>query len=328
MKTPFLALIATLTVGFLPVSQAENEVSAPVASTKPIFGTSAEECSKRINQIMNLYPSFVVYADIRKDTLDEEVLELKLSDWNESALDAFYPALFNCQNWQSISDWSALVKTKLPIYIAEKQKNALLADRLNKADTSAGVSLSCMDGLDYPLPSRGRYTQTNDTTDYSVYQPMNIQFRKDFAQYTDADYSFVRQKLAACASVIDDFTTSTGNPVADSTKLRKLSTDIAGWGSFQTKLIGEQNVATAAAEASQLKKTEEDRRKNNPTFIERVAGYLKGVGTIGFLLSLAMVPRKDARFKTGVKNNAKIPGWVWITFAVSIGMILLGGVIG
>lgn len=321
MKTPLLALIAIFTVGFLSASQAENEVSAPVASTKSLFGVSSEDCSTRMQEVGRLHPNYVVYPDIRKDTLDEEILGLKLSDWNDSALDAFYPALFNCKEWQFFLDRNAIVKIKLPVYIAEKQKNALLAEHLNKADTSAGVSLSCMDGLDYPLPSRGRNT-------YSVYEPMNMQFGKNFAQYTDADYSFVRQKLAACASVIDDFTARTGITVADSAKLRKLSVDMAGWGSFQTELIGEQSAATAAAEASQLKKAEEDRRKNNPTIVERLAGYLVGVGTIGLLLSLAMVPKKDARFKTGVKNNEKTPGWVRVTGAASICLILLGGFMG
>lgn len=326
MKTPFLALIAILTVGFLPVSQAENEVSAPVASTKPIFGVSPSECNQRINDVMNLRAAKGGGAsDLLNYIPDEEIFGLKLSAWNDGAIDEFYHAFLRCTDSKGfIDDYTPIIKNKLPSYIAEKRENSVISAQLNKAAVSAGISLSCVDALNYNYSLKYQAKAENP----GGFLPSDNLFGKDFIQYTDADYAFVRQKLSECANLIDSISAKIGSSFADNSKLTKLNADMAGWGAIQTKLIGEQNVANAAAEASQLKKTEEDRRTNNPTISERVAGYLKGVGTIGFLLSLAMVPRKDGRFKTGVKNNAKMPGWVWITFAVSIGMILLGGVMG
>lgn len=327
MKRYVLALLATIAVGFQSNTRAENEVSIPASIGKPLFGVSANDCDKRINEILHFGPSYSTLPDIRKDSLSDEVLGLKLSDWTNAALDEFYPALFNCQAWRYLGSFTASVQAKLPVYIAQKQKNAMLAEQLNKLDSSAGVSLSCMNGLDYQLPSPGRFKHSDDTTDYSVYQPMNILFGKDFGQYTDADYTFVRQKLATCTTVIDDFPSTTGQPIADSAKLKKLSADMDGWHVIQSRRVQEQTAANAAAEAVNLKVAEAERKKNSPSASEKIGKYISSAGLVGFFLTIAMMPKTDKRYKTGLKGNEKVRRWHIVTFIVSFALIILGNLL-
>lgn len=335
MKLSYLALLATLTLGLLPTSRAQNNVAVSAETTTPLFDVSGNACYYRMQALDELTSrgfkdKAVDLSYIRDYRADEKVLGLEISAWDEHAFEAFYAALQTCTEPESMrlawdDKYIDTVNSKLPTYIAEKRENTRVAVQMLKIASSDGVSFSCIDAINYPLKSKGKIGGYKNEENYL---PFDKIFGKDFVQYTDGDYAFVRQKLADCVSLIESTSAKTGNIIADTSKLKKLEGDMASWNKIQSEQIVTEDAAKAAREQEQRQKAEGERRKNDPSFFEKIADYLGKFGVVGVIVSGIALPKKDGRFKNGYKNNATTPGWVLPTMIGSIAMIFLGWVLG
>lgn len=346
MKLVRFALMATLAVGLARPSWAQNEAPAPAAAGTALFDVSNNACYARLHELdeggwarprakgesrTGSHGAFVFkQKDLRQYKPDPPVFGLPLSGWNDRVLEQFYLALQVCTEPAGMKlvwgdKFLAAVKAELPIHIEEVRENQRIADQMNTVSSSAGIGLSCIDALDYPLQSKAR---GSGHTDEENYLPFAETFGKDFIGFTEKDYAFIRQKLADCDSVIASGSAQTGLPVGDISKLKKLTADMAGWTTIQAEQTTLHNAQAAAADAAQRQVIETDRRKNNPSFFEKFGDYLFKVGIFGFIGSGMLLAKKDGRFRTGYKNNKTTPAWVSNTLWCSLAMVLLGGFLG
>ena len=313
-------------------AQEVRQDDAAIADTATLFDTSGAACYHRLKGLGDLkqkgFASGSAWDEIGSYKADAKLFGVPTDAWDEPTAIDFFASLDICTEDPTMrSIWDAAfllhVQQKFPLYLAEKKRHLAAARRYHEVATSqTGMAVACFDLLRYPATPGADGTR--------VFFPFEQTLGKKFLDFTDDDYAFLAQKASACAEqTVQIQDTYKLDLTEDVLALRKLSAAIAQqWKPIQREQIDQLNALSVVKAEAATVADEKERRAKAPTLIERFADYIGKAGVIGIIFCLGMTAKQDKRYKTGYKNNWVAPRWLTVTFFSSLGLFILGGLIG
>jgi hypothetical protein len=288
-----------------------------------------DQTTRNINGFGGKIESSVIYEEL--------LMGRNINEWGAENINELVSVADQCSNVDATSKqmWhSALghvqsgnyldyVKNGLLNYIeGSKRANYLHGQFYDKETSSNGIATSCHNMLNYPHGHRSKL----DPNEYYG-QPSQDLVGKDFIKFSPDDFSFLEKKIDKCVSILDEFAKHGVYVTEMTSRLRSLHEGMKSWPSIQAEAIKDQDEQDLIEKQQKEKQIEAKRKETDPTILESIAKYMNNAGILGLLVSIAAIPKKDKRFKSGYKDNAKRPAWVTTTFIASIFLMLISSLL-
>jgi len=330
MKKALILAGAIAGICIAAAGQESQPQSQAASSATGHFDVSNNACYNRMREVDEVrHDNFALTDDPRTALMnhgvDDKLFGVPVRNWDNAIVHEFLASVETCMEPAGMkTEFGAglvdKVRAQFPGYLAQVRQRTDRAVLFNdKTSGGAGVTVSCAEMVEY---ADKRLYPTKPGYDNAV-------FGKKFAGYTYADYQFLRDKIDTCVDTLKQAQGDTDELGTQIKQLLGLQKDIAtGWHEQQRELIPKEQAANQVLAERQVAEVEHERRKKDPTFLERIGDYMGKAGLSGLLLGIAATGVADRRYKKGYRPDKLPQKPMRIIFFSSTALLLISWLIG